>query len=77
MSIINEIFNVSGTGDDVIIESNKLVKCRHDKYNIYVRIDNNNHFLGIEDVEVNKSFIPDTVTAAGLGYHDVESFYED
>lgn len=65
-----------GTGEYVSIED-KIVKCFHGKYIIHVRLTQNDEFVSIDEVTVNKDFIDYKQKITLLNYNDVKKYYDD
>lgn len=81
MVVLNEdyvdIFGYIGTGNNDIIEEGKILPYKFGKFDVDVIVDEDEKFLGIRQIEVNKSFLNKQQRMQTVGYLDVEQYYED
>jgi uncharacterized protein (TIGR04255 family) len=55
----------------------KIIVIPFGRYNIGMRLSENNEFRGIESVEVNKDFLTYKQRVTPKGFHDVNEFYKE
>ncbi len=65
----------SSTGQHV--ESCKTIVYPFDKYDIVMRLTQNNEFVDVIEVRIRKDFLSYKQKIARKGFHDVEEFYRD
>lgn len=58
-------------------DKHRIIQYPFGKYIIKVEVDNNNAFIGIVEVEINKDFLDMKQKVSPKGYHDVSGFYPE
>lgn len=71
------IVNSDVTGDQAGDEDSYVIICPIGKYQVSVRLTADGHFLGIVEVQINKSFIDFKRLSTSGEYHDVDKFYKE
>jgi hypothetical protein len=74
---LEELVNSGATGEHEGMEDFKIVICPIGKYEVVVRLTADGHFLGVDEVRVNKSFIDYTRLSTSGDYHDIDEFYKE
>jgi len=67
-----DLFAYIGTGNNDFIEEGKILPYRFGKFDVDVIVGEDNEFLGIRQIEVNKSFLNKQQRRQSYGYLDVE-----
>ena len=71
----NSIFENS-TGS-TSVEKTKLISYPIDKFIVKVILTENDKFVGIEEISINKEFLDLKQKISSYNIHDVEEFYEE
>ena len=66
-----------GTGSQEPPKDYKEITYPFGKYEITVRLTQNNEFIGISEVKINKDFLSFEQKTTTKGFHDVEEFYKE
>jgi hypothetical protein len=66
-----------GTGSHETRVNYKLVVYPFDRYLITVKLDQEDRFVGIEEVKLRKDFLSYRQKMPDRGFHDVEEFYKE
>lgn len=72
-----EIVNSDVTGEQSSTENSRVILYPLGKYLVSVRLSPDGHFLGIDAVQVNKSFIDYNRLSISGEYHDIDKFYKE
>jgi hypothetical protein len=73
----SRIFEEQKTGSHYVPTPYKTIVYPFDKYEITVKLSQNNEFLGIVEIKVNKDFLSFKEKTTPKGYHDVDEFYKE
>ncbi len=71
----NETKQATDTSEE--LTSTTVIDYPLNKYEVKVRVDEDNKFVGIEEIKINKSFIENRHKTMQKGYYDVSKYYED
>jgi hypothetical protein len=82
MDLDTEIFDYNiaknqGTGGYDISNDYKTIIYPFDKYQIKIKLTQDNKFIGITEIKINKDFLSHKQKIASLGFHDVDEFYRE
>jgi hypothetical protein len=66
-----------GTGDHGQIEESHTIVYPIGKYEVTVRLSPDGHFLSVDEVKVNKTFIDYQKLSTSGDCHDVDEFYKE
>jgi len=65
------------TGSVYNTDQTKTVSIPFDKYEVVVKLNESNKFIGIEEIKINKDFLSFSQKTSKIGYLDVSEFYTD
>jgi len=66
-----------GTGSHNDFYDYKTIIYPFDKYQIKVQLTQDNEFIGITEIEINKEFLSYKQKITSHGFHDVDEFYPE
>jgi hypothetical protein len=67
----------SKTGQALEDLAEKVIPVRFAQYEVLVRLGEDQRFLGIEGINISKSFLSQAQKVQTSGFHDVEDLYEE
>ena len=70
-------FQDEGTGTTKDIGHYKFINYPFDKYEIKIKLSDDNKFLGIIEIKINKEFLSHKQKTISKGFHDVDDFYQE
>ncbi|MGD0781026.1 MAG: hypothetical protein ABR954_09680 [Dehalococcoidales bacterium] len=70
-------FTQDATGKTGKMEDYKIISYPFGKYEIKIKVTNNNEFIGIVELGVNKDFLSQEQKIGLKGSHDVDEFYKE
>jgi len=70
----NVNIHIEPTGGDLITSIQRIVLCKVGEYNVTVKVNENNEFLGVQNVSIDKIFYTHNSVK---GNFDVSKFYEE
>lgn len=70
-----ERFITTLTGSGSHVEETRIIEVNFDPYVVKVRLGNNNQFLGISEIQLNKNFFDNRMKFSIKGGKDIEEFY--
>lgn len=74
---IDNIVKSEVTGEHEEVLDSQSIIYPIGKYEVKVRLSADGHFLAIDEVRINKSFINYMKLSRSGNYHDVDEFYEE
>lgn len=69
-----------GTGSHKLPEESeeyKIITYPFDKYQVKIKLTQDNEFVEIIEIKINKEFLSYKQKISSLGYHDVDEFYRE
>lgn len=76
MDTKEENFKV-GTGEHDKSEDYKIITYNFGKYQIKIKLPQNNEFIEITEIRINKDFLSYKQKIETQGFHDVDEFYRE
>ena len=74
---LENLIRSSSTGDHGQIEKSHTIVYPIGKYEVTVRLSPDGHFLSVDEVKVNKTFVDYQKLSTSGDYHDVDEFYKE
>lgn len=66
-----------GTGSHEDVNSYKIVTYPFGKYEVKIRLTNDDKFIDVIEIKINKDFLSHASKARPMGYHDVDKYYSE